>query len=148
MVDPAWFFSTLAQATAASIGFLIAFLAALYTGRKNKTQGNYREFMSQLQQIEANYKPLLRRMEKQMTGVTDFPVADGTIEKACEIDLTQSEIEDIAEEYEQSTAVKMWANLNRSQKILDRLILPQPNNKKIEHITRLNETSKDMLTVP
>lgn len=145
MVDPAWFFSTLAQATAASIGFLIAFLAALYTARKNKTQNNYREFMSQLQRIEANYRPLLYRMEKQLSGVTDFPVADGTIENACEIDLSQSEIEDIAEEYNQPTAVKMWANLKRSQELLGRLVIPQPNNKKLQQVQRLNESSKAMI---
>jgi hypothetical protein len=145
MVDPAWFFSTLAQATAASIGFLIAFLAALYTARKNKTQDNYREFMNQLQQIETNYKPLLRQMQKQLVGVTDFPVSDGTIEETCEIDLSQSKIEDIAEEYDQPTAVRMWANLNRSQKILDQIILPQPNNKKRCQLQRLNESSKAMI---
>jgi hypothetical protein len=131
MVNPAWFFSTLAQATAASIGFLIAFLAALYTARKSETQNNYRELMDQLQQTESDYKPVLRRMEKQLTGVTDFPVADGTIENACEIDLPQSDIENIAEEYNQSSAVKMWANLKRSQKLIDFLIVPQPNSKNL-----------------
>jgi hypothetical protein len=144
MVDPAWFFSTLAQATAASIGFLIAFLAALYTARKSKTQANYREFMTQLQKIEADYKPLLRRMEKQMTGITEFPVADGTIENACEIDIPQSEIENIAGEYDQPTAIKMWANLKRSQELLDRLVIPQPNNKQLQQVQRLNESSKAM----
>jgi hypothetical protein len=145
MVNPAWFFSTLAQATAASIGFLIAFLAALYTARKSETQNNYRELMDQLQQTESDYKPVLRRMEKQLTGVTDFPVADGTIENACEIDLPQSDIENIAEEYNQSSAVKMWANLKRSQKLIDFLIVPQPNSKKSHHIQRLNESSKAMI---
>lgn len=39
MVKPAWFFSTLAQSTAAAVGFVIAFLASQYSVRR----GRFRE---------------------------------------------------------------------------------------------------------
>jgi len=141
-VSPDWFFSTIAQASAASIGFLIAFIAAQYSSRKSKHQDNYNRLLDRLEEIEENYNPILGKMEDQLTGVTSFPSLDGGIDRAFDIDATQDDIEQVANQFSQSESVKVYANLKRSQKILNHLILPQPNSKKREHLRLLNDTSK------
>lgn len=141
-VSPEWFFSTIAQASAASIGFLIAFIAAQYSSRKNKHQENYNRLLDRLEEIEENYNPILGKLEDQLTGVTSFPSAGGGIDRAFEIDVSQDDIEQVANQFSQPEAVKVYANLKRSQKLLNNLILPQPNNKKKEQLRLLNETSK------
>lgn len=141
-VPAEWFFSTIAQASAASIGFLIAFIAAQYSSRKNKHQDNYNRLLDRLEEIEEDYNPILGKMEDQLTGVTNFPSHGGGIDSAFQIDATQDEIKQVANGFSQSEAVKVYANLKRSQKLLNSLILPQPNNKKKEYLRLLNNTSK------
>jgi hypothetical protein len=143
-VDPAWFFSTIVQATAASIGFLIAFLAAQYSSRKDKVQDNHNSLIDHLEDMEEMYQPILWQMEKQLTGVATFPSAGGGVDSAFEIDIDQDEIEDISEGFSSSLVVKMFANLKRSQKILDEIILPQPHGIKKTYLRRLNETTREM----
>lgn len=55
MVEPAWFFSTLAQAVAASIGFVIAFTAAVYAARRGRFQQRLRDFQADVGELYDTY---------------------------------------------------------------------------------------------
>lgn len=143
-IDPAWFFSTLVQATAASIGFLIAFLAAQYSSRKDRMQDNYNSLIDHLEEMEETYSPILWQMEKQLTGIASFPSAGGGVDDAFEIDIGQDKIDNTCDGFGPSRIVKMFANIKRSRKILDEVILPQPHGIKKTYLRRLNETARGM----
>ena len=141
MVSPEWFFSTLAQATAASIGFILAFVAALYGARKSQTANRKFRLMDHLQEVEEEFDPALEAMSDHLAAKGGFPVAGDTINQMKEIERDQDELEDMAQNFQNPTAVKLCANLIRTQKILDLIVTPQPNRTKEEYLKYLNFTT-------
>lgn len=144
-VSPDWFFSTLAQAVAASIGFLLAFLAAIYSTRKARVNDRTLRLLEHISEVESKFDPLLEAMSRHLVAKAGIPVEGGGIAEMKEIDLSQEQLEQMAEGYEKPNARVLYANLERTQKILDFLVGPQPNNKKAKHLARLNETTNAMV---
>jgi len=144
MVSPAWFFSTLAQATAASIGFILAFVAALYSARKSQTANRKFRLMDHLREVEEEFDPLLEAMSNHLAAKGEFPVAGDTISQMKDIERDQDELENMAQEFKTPKAVKLYANLTRTQNILDIIVTPQPNRTKEEYLQYLNFTTNNM----
>jgi len=143
-VPPDWFFSTLAQASAASIGFLLAFIAAIYSTRKSRVNDRTLRLLEHISEVETEYDPLLDAMSRHLAAKSGIPVEGGGMTKMKETDLNQDELEQLAEGYEKPNVRILYANLERTQKLLDFLVGPQPNNKKAEQLAKLNETTKAM----
>lgn len=107
MADPAWFFSTIAQAIAAAIGFVLAFTATIYTVRKNRIRQKLGRF---LDSIDVTYRdfdePLLSITEDlREKGTFSAPFAGLTIAFS-----DNPDIDGWAED-EDSTVGVLWANL-------------------------------------
>jgi hypothetical protein len=144
MVSPDWFFSTLAQATAASIGFILAFVAALYGARKSQTANRKFRLMDHLQEVEEEFDPTIEAMSDHLAAKGGFPVAGNIISQMKVIERDQDELEKMAQNFQNPTAVKLYANLIRTQKILDLIVTPQPNRTKEEYLQYLNFTTTEM----
>lgn len=144
MVAPETFFSTLVQATAASIGFLLAFIAVLYSTRKSQTSNRKFRLIDHLKDVEEEFDPLLESIEEQLRAVGDFPATNSRIEKMKEIEIDQDELEELAGHFDHPRAVKLYANVVRTQKILNLIVTPQPNEKKSTYLSLLNFTTTDM----
>lgn len=77
MADSTWFFSTIAQATAASIGFVIAFAAALYSTRRSRRHSLVREFQQDIKEFYDQTDGPLQEMENSLRSYGDFEPAAG-----------------------------------------------------------------------
>ena len=144
MVAPETFFSTVAQATAASIGFILAFIAVLYSTRKAQTSNRKFRLTDHLKEVESEFDPVLEAIERQLSSKGDFPVAGGGISEMKKIGISQDRLDELAEGFDQELAVKLYANVVRAQKLLNLLVTPQPNEEKREYLEYLNFTTSDM----
>jgi len=144
MVAPEWFFSTLAQATAASIGFILALVAALYGARKSQTSNRKFRLMDHLQAVEEEFDPALEAMSDHLAAKGEFPVSGERIDQMKKIERDQDQLEKMAQHFQEPTAVKLYANLIRTQKILDHIVTPQPNRTKKQYLQYLNFTTTSM----
>lgn len=66
IVNPYWFFSTLAQATAASIGFVIAFVASSYASSAERSRGEVNLFQDRIRRILNEHREPLRTTAEQI----------------------------------------------------------------------------------
>ncbi|MFB6188991.1 MAG: hypothetical protein ABEI57_03835 [Halapricum sp.] len=73
MANSAWFFSTIAQAVAAAIGFVIAFTATVYSVRRTRFQGKLREFQSDVGAIHEDFGPAIDAFADYFREEHDFP---------------------------------------------------------------------------
>ena len=72
IVNPYWFFSTLAQATAASIGFVIAFVASSYASSAERSRGEVNLFQDRIRRILNEHREPLRTTAEQIgSSVSD-----------------------------------------------------------------------------
>lgn len=74
MADPAWFFSTLAQSTAAIIGFIIAFSAVLYQLDRQRRERRTQELREELIDFEDEYDEVL--VNARFLILDSFPEED------------------------------------------------------------------------
>lgn len=143
-VSPDWFFSTLAQAAAASIGFILAFVTVIYSTRKNRVNDRTQRLVEHLSSVESEFDPLLEAMEQHLASTAGIPVAGGSISPMKEIELGQDELEEMAEGHSKPNTRILYANIVRTQKLLNLLVGPQPSDKKAEHLRSLNQTTSAM----
>jgi hypothetical protein len=144
-VSPDWFFSTLAQASAASIGFLLAFIAAIYSTRKSRVNDRTLRLLEHLSDTESEFDPLLDAMSRHISATAGIPVEGNVISEMKEINLNQEEIQEMAEGFDKPNTMVFYANLERAKKLMNLLVGPQPNNKKADQLAKLNETTNAMV---
>jgi hypothetical protein len=144
-VSPDWFFSTLAQASAASIGFLLAFIAAIYSTRKSRVNDRTLRLLEHLSDTESEFDPLLDAMSRHISATAGIPVEGNGISEMKEINLNQEEIQEMAEGFDKPNTMVFYANLERAKKLMNLLVGPQPNNKKADQLAKLNETTNAMV---
>ncbi len=145
MVSPEWFFSTLAQATAASIGFILAFVAVLYSARKSQTSNRKFRLMDHLQNIEREFDPVLGAVCDYLSEKGEF--SDEELKQSIKIDDSQEKIEEMTEKYQNPISAKLYANLIRTQDILNLIVTPQPNEVKRKHLQYLNSTTSEVVDI-
>lgn len=75
MANAAWFFSTLAQSTAATVGFLIAFLASQYSVRRGRFRERAKQAEGDAQEFVRNYGHTFEEIQDELTRMnqTDDP---------------------------------------------------------------------------
>lgn len=144
-VSPDWFFSTLAQASAASIGFLLAFIAAIYSTRKSRVNDRTLRLLEHLSGTESEFDPLLDAMSRHLSATAGIPVEGNGISEMKEVSLSQEEIQEMAEGFDKPNTMVFYANLERTKKLMNLLVGPQPNNKKADQLAKLNETTNAMV---
>lgn len=135
-----WFFSTLAQSTAAIIGFTIALAAALYTSRLEKIRHQTESLRDQLIEIQDEYQPVLSGISTTLLedgnfstdGISSNIDAQGIIEDSHDteeaaariqyqsrgLDATTEEIEEWAVEQSDVQAALLWAHNKRTNGLL------------------------------
>lgn len=164
-----WFFSTLAQSTAAIIGFTIALAAALYTSRLEKIRHQTEALRSRLIDIKDEYRPVLSGVSTTILDQGDFstgeitPDIDGPaiIEESEDteeafalirylsrgLDASTDEIEAWAEDQSDEQAAIVWAHARRAGGILEdisplneNLLEPQQMRRLLDSVKALKET--------
>lgn len=140
MPAPAWFFSTLAQAIAAAIGFVIAFTASYYTSRKQRIGGKTDALIKDLRDLDERYRRVIQEISRNLLQQGDFsPSSDVT-----ELDVEQEDIGEWAQEQRDTSTAHLWANLTRISDILAQFQIRSPNEKTREQLIQLNTTLKTL----
>jgi len=140
MPAPAWFFSTLAQAIAAAIGFVIAFTASYYTSRKQRISGKTDALIEDLRDLDERYRRVVQEISRNLLQQGNFnPSSDVT-----ELNVDQEEIGEWAQEQRDTSTAYLWANLTRVADILAKFQTRSPNEKTREQLVQLNTTLKTL----
>jgi len=138
-----WFFSTLAQSTAAIIGFTIALAAALYTSRLEKIRHQTESLRDQLIEIQDEYRPVLSGISTTILEDGEFSTGEITpdidaqaivddsqdMEEAAAriqylssgLNATTEEIQEWAREQQDEKAALLWAHNKRTIGLLDEI---------------------------
>lgn len=121
MIDPVWFFSTLAQATAASIGFVIAFSAALYSSRRSSRQERINRFKDDMRQYREEVEDVTEEMAQTLQQRGSFKRNREIYQQeTSSVDIT-SEIREWANNQPEPQVALIWANISWFRSVLQRL---------------------------
>lgn len=138
-----WFFSTLAQSTAAIIGFTIALAAALYTSRLEKIRHQTESLRDQMIEIQDEYRPVLSGISTTILEDGEFSTGEITpnidaqeiiedsrdMEEAAAriqylssgLDATPDKIEEWARKQPDEQAALLWAHNKRTLGLVDEI---------------------------
>lgn len=92
MVTPAWFYSTIAQASAAIIGLTIAFTVSTHLSRRERRRRRTDKVREEAIELKQRYQPLMDTIARTIKEATDISV-----------DNTRYELEDVS-------SVESWAS--------------------------------------
>jgi hypothetical protein len=106
MPAPAWFFSTLAQAIAAAIGFVIAFTASVYSFRNSVFRERVSTFQRDIGELHSIYGPILDALEDYLRENAEF---DSSSE--IWINLQHENLDDWANKQPDPQSAKVWAHV-------------------------------------
>lgn len=104
MVSPAWFFSTLAQVTAAILGLTTAFAFSVFDRRQAELSRRNDQFRGEINNIREKYQPVLDTISSELRDNADFD------RPGVRFDLERLDEQEWAEEQTDSTAARIWAN--------------------------------------
>lgn len=132
MAPPARFFSTLAQATAAAVGFVIAFVSSVYAVRKGRANQEIRDFKEEYQYIHEDYNDLFTAIPSGIVEHRDVNVntLSETTHDILNMDFTSSKrgfdyrkkVDDIIEEKEIGEYGKLWVKIVVSRHLMSDLL--------------------------
>lgn len=159
MVDPAWFFSTLAQSAAAVIAFTIAFASVLFNSRIDSLQANTDALRQEFINLREKYAEVLRSMahglreEAELEDPRDVNARAlidqyGTAQAAAMIqresqrlELTNDGIDEWADNQPDPTAAKAWAHLLRSAGHLNDVMGLTSNLLNLDDVHQLRDSA-------
>lgn len=162
MVDPAWFFSTLAQSAAAVIAFTIAFAGVLFNSRIDSLQEKTDELRQEFTTLSEKYPEVLRSMAHALRDEAEFEdprdvspqeLIDeyGTAQAAAMIqwesqrlEMTAEEIEDWADDQSDPTAARTWAHLLRAAGLLNEIMDLTGNLLDRDDVQQLRESADEL----
>lgn len=148
MADSTWFFSTLAQATAASIGFVVAFAAALYSVRRAKRQRIVGEFQEDIREYFDRVQPVAEEMRKKLRDVgefnPDFDLHSDLGEE--ELEDTMRRIDEWSQDQQHRQAAYVWANLRLFEYILRRIMETSSPKVMAEYLSQLESPVINIVT--
>lgn len=128
MAEPAWFFSTIAQAVAASIGFVIAFTATVYASRQARFQTRLTGFQQDIGELHSDYGPAIDSFSQFFKSEYEF--AD------------RVSIEDVDEWIDESThseVAEFWIQLDRVYSQLSSIPSTDDSTELSNRFTELRE---------
>lgn len=133
MVNPAWFFSTLAQAVAAAIGFVIAFTASIYTIRRSRTQERVHRLQEDIGEVHRTYSKVIKEMSDNISDNFNYDVSSVFNSG------NQAEFSELSEDQKRmwilnqnsTVAATIWVEL----KILHTLLQSVPSSSNHERIS-------------
>jgi len=111
MIDPVWYFSTLAQATAASIGFVIAFSAALFTSRRNQKGERVNQFKRDIWQFQEDFENTITTMTSVLRECGNFEYGHGVYLQGEKASDTRDEIREWADSQPDPHCAYLYKNL-------------------------------------
>ncbi|MYL17991.1 hypothetical protein GLW36_15230 [Halorubrum terrestre] len=119
MVAPQYFFSTLAQASAAIVGFVIAVAAALYSLERQRVERRTDEYREALTEFRNRYGFALMALDSLLEGEG----GDTTKEMTDDLSLDNGELEELVrEEYNEKPATSLYmAHVRRILGIFNRI---------------------------
>jgi hypothetical protein len=119
MVAPQYFFSTLAQASAAIVGFVIAVAAALYSLERQRVERRTDEYREALTEFRNRYGFALMALDSLLEGEG----GDTTNEMTDDLSLDNGELEELVrEEYNEKPATSLYmAHVRRILGIFNRI---------------------------
>ena len=106
MVDPAWFFSTLAQATATIIGFLIALAAVVYQLDKIEKRGKTRDLRNSYAEFRELYLPHFSLMSHHFLSLINERLPDDVAESES---LEERKDEILTQEFDMPHTICLWS---------------------------------------
>ncbi|KPN31942.1 hypothetical protein SY89_02699 [Halolamina pelagica] len=105
MVAPQYFFSTLAQASAAIVGFVIAVAAALYSLERQRVERRTDEYREALTDFKNRYGFALMTLDSMLEGEG----GDTTHEMTDDLSLNNDELEELVrEEYDENPVTSLY----------------------------------------
>lgn len=123
MAPPAWFYSTIAQAAAAIIGFAIAFTIATYVSQRERMNRQTDEFRKNGREVRERYYYTFERMADTLFDEGDFTHPSESIDLAAEDGVEQLE-EWAAEQSKTPQVARAWGYLKGVLNALDDLVTP------------------------
>lgn len=106
MADPAWFFSTLAQAIAAIIGFFIALATVIYQLDKVEKRRKTEDLRESYKEFKEYYLPHYRVMSFQVLSLIDERLPDQLAESD---DLEERERELLEQDFDMPHTIYLWS---------------------------------------
>lgn len=107
MAEASWFFSTIAQASATVVGFVLAFTAGIYTIRKNRIRQQVARYLDGMDSIYRDFDEPLLSMTDDLKDKGDFSAPLGGLSIQFDPD---RDLVEWAKEEDSSVAV-LWAHL-------------------------------------
>ena len=117
--SPAWFFSTLAQASAAIVGLTIAFTISAYTTRQEYRQNRTDRFQDELIRYQEKYQGILSNMSHELREQSRFDTSKKRFRLSD--DEEEDEVEEWAEDQQDTEVAKVWAHLSTASNILSEI---------------------------
>lgn len=156
MVDPQFFYSTLAQASAAVVGFVVAVGAALYSFERQRVEKRTGEYRDALLELRNRYEFALQTLANMLEGA-----GGETDEEMLDLNLTNDELRKMAYDKSESKPVTtlFLAHIQRMLLLLHKI---QPENEYIltadeldnlqqsvgwysDHFYKLDSTSREFI---
>jgi hypothetical protein len=141
MVFSAWFFSTLAQATAAIIGLTIAFTVSTHLSRRERRKNRTDDLREELTDLRTKYQPVLDTMSQALKqSNAQFNTSTGRF------DLTddQKNAKQWAAQQPDSTAAEAWAYISGIAAILLEIDILSEYTLDREQFSELNSTVTEL----
>ena len=119
MAKPAWFFSTLAQVTAAIVGFIVAFSAGLYPLERQRREDRTDRLRNALIDFRNEYFDVIRSLSF-VAGNGNVTTKDYLKDFTKDTEELQEEIENDSEQRGKDSAL-VWAHFHRIQELIDKI---------------------------
>lgn len=151
MADPVWFFSALAQAMSAIVGFVITIAAVIYQLDQNSRRERTENLRERLRHLENEYQPPINSIMEMLKQPyddrmpTDFPPNS---------ELSTTTIDELISEIERSYPIrdKIWLYCNYISYLLDRISEENESSEiylldieEIEELVRATETVSELI---
>ena len=141
MVSSAWFFSTLAQATAAIIGLTLAFTVSTHLSRRERRKARTDELRKELADLREKYQYVLDTMSR---ALRDSDARFNT--SGIRFDLTdeQNDIEQWAAQQPDSETARAWAYTSGAAAILSDIDVLSEYTLDREELSQLNGAATEL----
>lgn len=118
MVSSAWFFSTLAQATAAIIGLTLAFTISTHLSRRERQKARTDELREELADLREKYQYVLDTMSR---ALRDSDAQFNTPDIRFDLTGEQNDVEQWAAQQPDSETARAWAYISGAAAILSNI---------------------------